>query len=184
MDSACLLLLNGAQGRAAISISGPEEVCDLVFLSRYMRPEGPWQRLRRCLMQRRWLFLYTIIPCARTGLTGHSGPPTPPTVKKDKGKKKTPPHVRQEEKTKEKYILRAGLGPPPLRSRPPPCSLGAFSQYLCTPLSWCVKTLKRHPWPSPPTDTSPTGLSASSTSKPPRSLSIASSSAVAMPGAS
>ena len=35
-------------------------VCDLVFLSRYMRPEGPWQRLRRCLMQRRWLFLYLI----------------------------------------------------------------------------------------------------------------------------
>ena len=28
-------------------------VCDLVFLSRYMRPEGPWQRLRRCLSQRR-----------------------------------------------------------------------------------------------------------------------------------
>ena len=26
MDSACLLLLNGAQGRAAISISRPEEV--------------------------------------------------------------------------------------------------------------------------------------------------------------
>ena len=28
-------------------------VCDLVFLSRCMRPEGPWQRLRRCLAQRR-----------------------------------------------------------------------------------------------------------------------------------
>jgi hypothetical protein len=60
----------------------PVPVCDLVFLSRYMRPEGPWQRLRRCLEQRRWLFLYTCIPCARTGLTGHNGPPTPPTVKK------------------------------------------------------------------------------------------------------
>ena len=43
--------------------------------------------------QRRWLFLYAFLPCAQTGLAGHSGPPTPPTVRKDKRKKKTPPQT-------------------------------------------------------------------------------------------
>ena len=46
------------------------------FLSRYMRPEGPWQRW--------WAFLSPIVPCARTGLTGHNGPPTPRTERKNK----------------------------------------------------------------------------------------------------
>ena len=48
---------------------------------------------------------------ARTGLTGHSGPPTPPTVRKDKRKKKSPPHSRQKEKAKEKYILGRAWAP-------------------------------------------------------------------------
>ena len=43
-------------------------VCDLVFLSRYMRPEGPWQQ---------WLFLVTRQTSWPTGLTGHSGPLVP-----------------------------------------------------------------------------------------------------------
>ena len=75
-------------------------VCDLVYLSRYMRPEGPWQRW--------WAFPSTFMPCARTGLTGHSGPPTPPTVRKkqrkDKGKRRTPSQPPKK-KTKGKYIL-------------------------------------------------------------------------------
>ena len=55
-------------------------MCDLVFLSRYMRPEGPWQRRSRCRSNGGGLFYLplSLIPCARTGLTGHSGPPTPP----------------------------------------------------------------------------------------------------------
>ena len=44
-----------------------------------MRPEGPWQRW--------WAFQYTIVPWARTSLTGHSGPPTP-TVRKEQRKNK------------------------------------------------------------------------------------------------
>ena len=108
-------------------------VCDLVFLSRYIRPEGPWQRLRRCLKQRRWLFLYTLFPCARTGLTGHSGPPTPPTVKKDKGKKKSPARIRQKEKTKEKYIL--GRARTLILSAPPPPVLWGHSPDTSAPHS-------------------------------------------------
>ena len=90
-------------------------LCDIVFLSRYMRPEGPWQR--------RWLLLYTLFPCARTGLTGHSGPPTPPTVRKDKRKKKTP-RPPPEGETKGKMHSRASLGPPPLLPHPPPIPWG------------------------------------------------------------
>ena len=40
-------------GGVAAATAGVGAVRDLVFLSRYMRPEGPWQRLRRCLLQRR-----------------------------------------------------------------------------------------------------------------------------------
>ena len=73
------------------------------LLSRYMRPSGPWQRW--------WAFLYTIVPCARTGLTGHNGPPTPPT----EGKKKK---ARPQRKNKRKVHSRAGLGRPPLHHCP------------------------------------------------------------------
>ena len=130
----------------------------------------------------------TLIPCTRTGLTGHSGSPTPPTVRKDKGKTKEKrsrlSKHRQKEMTKERVQSRAGLGPPPLRSPPPPCCLGALSLNLCTPPSWCARTLAPRPWPFPPIDIAPMGLLAVSTSRPPRSPSIASSSAVAVPGIS
>ena len=43
-------------------------VGDLVFVSRHMRPEGPWQR---------WLFLVTRQASWPTGLIGHSGPLIP-----------------------------------------------------------------------------------------------------------
>ena len=90
-----------------------------------------------------------------------SGPPTPPTVRKrqmkNKGEKETLHHP-PEGKTKEKIHSRAGLGPPPLRSRPPPSPLGALSRLPRTPPSGCAKIPTRRPWPSPPTDTVSTGL--------------------------
>ena len=104
-------VMTGSQLPAGIKERDDKGVCDLVFLSRYMRPEGPWQRLRRCLEQRRWLFLYTSFPCTRTGLTGHSGSPTPPTIKKNKGKKKSLLLSRQKEMTKERYILGRAWAP-------------------------------------------------------------------------
>ena len=79
---------------------------------------------------------------------------------------------------------RAGMGPPPLLPRPPPCPMGALSLLRCTPPSLCAEIPKQHSWPSSPTDTVPTGLVASSTSGPPRRPSKASSSAVATPGIS
>ena len=111
-------------------------MCDLVFLSRYMRPEGPWQR--------RLLFLYTIFPCAWIGLTGPSGPPAPPTVRKDKGKTKErrcPLHQTARRNGQGKIHSRAGLGPPPRRSPPPPYPLGALSLSPRIPPSWRAKTL-------------------------------------------
>ena len=127
--------------------------CVRVCVILYFYPATPLHAAQRAIAaapplpkQRRWLFLYTFFPCARTGLTGHSGPPSPPTVKKDKRKKKSPPQKPPKGKDTKKVHSRAGLGPPPLRSRPPPCPPGAFSLYPRTPPLWCAKTPTRRPW--------------------------------------
>ena len=53
-------------------------VCNLVFLSRYMRPEGPWQRLRRCPRAvGSSYFTYNLFPGTRPALPVIVGPPTP-----------------------------------------------------------------------------------------------------------
>ena len=116
--------------------------------------------------QRRWLFLNTIFPCARTGLTGHSGPPTPPTVRKNKGKTKEKRRRLANQpirKDKGKVHSRAGLGSPPLRCRPPPRPLGvlltssptryasAFAISACTAMYsavWGRSRMSRHIPPS------------------------------------
>ena len=100
-----------------------------------------------------------------------------------KGKEKNA-STSAEKKTKERVHSRAGRAPPPLRSPPSPYLLGALSLRRCTPPSWCAKTLTPHTWPSPPTDIVPTGFLAASASGLPRHSSIASSSAVDMPGTS
>ena len=54
-------------------------VCNLVFLSRYMRPEGPWQRLRRCPRATAVVvYIYDLFPGTSTGLAGHSRAPSRP----------------------------------------------------------------------------------------------------------
>ena len=152
-------------------------VCDLVFLSRYMRPEGPWQR---------WLFLVTRQTSWPTGLTGHSGPLVPKKMKikeqQSEEKENTHPSDRRN-KRQTKGKVQGGPGPPPLRSPPPP-PLEVLFRLPCTPPPWCAKHLAPPLVPSPPTGTEPTWSAALSTLRPPRPPSIASSSAVATPGIS
>ena len=55
---------------------GAGAVCNLVFLSRYMRPEGPWQRLRRCPRATAVaVYMYDLFHGTSTGLAGHSRAP-------------------------------------------------------------------------------------------------------------
>ena len=147
-----------------------DEICVICnFLSCYMRPEGPWHR--------RWALLSTFVPCARTGLTGHNGSPTPPTERKRR-------RHDQKRKNKGKIHSKAGLGTPPLHRCTPPYPPGALSLLPRNSPLWYARTPERRPWPSPPTDTAATGTAASFTLKPPRPPYVASSSAAAMPGTS
>ena len=38
-----------------------EYVCNLLFISRYMRPEGPWQRLAAALADSSGVFIHSLI---------------------------------------------------------------------------------------------------------------------------
>ena len=69
----------------------PKCVCNLVFLSRYMRPEGPWQRLRRCPRATAVaVYIYDLFPGTSTGLASHSQAPSHQYKKRRKDKRKTP----------------------------------------------------------------------------------------------
>ena len=47
-------------------------VCNLVFLSRYMRPKGTWQRRSRCPRATAVaVYIYDLFPGTSTGLASH-----------------------------------------------------------------------------------------------------------------
>ena len=52
-------------------------VCVICLLSRYMRPEGPWQRLRCCRNNGSGLSIHDLVPF-QAGLTGSSRAPLSP----------------------------------------------------------------------------------------------------------
>ena len=112
---------------------------------RYMQPKRSITVAPPLPKQRWWAFLYTIIPCARTGLTGHSGPPTPPTVRKKQRKDKgNVPSPRKKGKQKPRPILSPNMlhdwpgahssspmaSPAPTRASPPPPSPPVLSPGL------------------------------------------------------
>ena len=98
------------------------------LISRYMRPEGPWQRLRRCRSNGGGL-LHIHFPWPQTDRTGHScAPNTPKERQKQATPKKyfAPKEKKGPREGEGKIHSRAGPAHPPLpRSRcphPPPTS--------------------------------------------------------------
>ena len=90
-------------------------VLNQLFVTRYMRPVGPWQRHRRCLSQppfaskrqlrkRQWLCFSTGIPISypRTSSRGYSGGVPEISCSPVRRKKETDKRQRKENKRKEK----------------------------------------------------------------------------------
>ena len=95
----------------------PPGVCNLLFINRYVRPEGPWKRL---------LFTYNHFP-AQIRITDHSRTPLSPSLTRpakersqiNKEKQEPISFVPQERRKKGDYISE-GSGPPSFPSSPAP----------------------------------------------------------------